>query len=50
MGAFDFITDKFKGGNRLSWMQVLVMGLVPLGINGGLCFLYYYSHHLVLYH
>jgi hypothetical protein len=31
MGAFDFITDKFKGGNRLSWMQVLVMGLVPLG-------------------
>ncbi len=31
MGAFDFITNMFKGGNRLSWMQVLVMGLIPLG-------------------
>lgn len=31
MGAFDFITDMFKGANRLSWMQVLVMGLIPLG-------------------
>lgn len=33
MGAFDFITDlfKFNDVNKLSWLQVLVMGLIPLG-------------------
>ena len=31
MGAFDFITNMFKDGSKLSWIQVLVMGLIPLG-------------------
>lgn len=33
MGAFDFITKMFKNGNnnKLSWIQVLIMGLLPLG-------------------
>ena len=31
MGAFDFITDFFGKANRLSWSEVLVMGLIPLG-------------------
>lgn len=31
MGTFDFITNLSKGGNKLSWLQVLIMGLIPLG-------------------
>jgi hypothetical protein len=32
MGAFDFIKNIFKSdGGKLSWIQVLIMGLVPLG-------------------
>jgi hypothetical protein len=31
MGSFDFITNLLGNANRLSWMEVLVMGLLPLG-------------------
>ena len=31
MGTFDFLTSWMGSGNRLSWMQVLIMGLIPLG-------------------
>lgn len=31
MGAFDFITNWFGNDNKLSWIQVLIMGLIPLG-------------------
>jgi len=31
MGTFDFLTSWMGSGDRLSWMQVLIMGLVPLG-------------------
>lgn len=31
MGAFDFITNLFKNNDKISWLQVLILGLVPLG-------------------